>query len=60
MPSLNGTGRDRIMNVLAVGAHPDDLEILCAGTLTKYAKGEGLLSFRLEPWGVTMISIAKF
>ena len=25
------------MNVLAVGAHPDDLEILCAGTLAKYA-----------------------
>src|ERR1700721_2913107 len=34
---LNGTGRDRIMRVLAVGAHPDDLEILCAGTLAKYA-----------------------
>ena len=26
------------MNVLAVGAHPDDLEILCGGTLAKYAK----------------------
>jgi LmbE family N-acetylglucosaminyl deacetylase len=25
------------MRVLAVGAHPDDLEILCAGTLVKYA-----------------------
>lgn len=25
------------MNVLAVGAHPDDLEILCAGTLANYA-----------------------
>lgn len=24
--------------VLAVGAHPDDLEILCAGTLAKYAR----------------------
>ena len=24
-------------NVLAVGAHPDDLEILCGGTLAKYA-----------------------
>src|SRR5713101_4239931 len=24
--------------VLAVGAHPDDIEILCAGTLAKYAK----------------------
>ena len=26
------------MRVLAVGAHPDDLEILCAGSLAKYAK----------------------
>ena len=26
------------MNVLAIGAHPDDLEILCGGTLAKYAK----------------------
>jgi LmbE family N-acetylglucosaminyl deacetylase len=27
------------MIVLAVGAHPDDLEILCAGTLARYARG---------------------
>ncbi len=27
------------MRILAVGAHPDDLEILCAGTLAKYARG---------------------
>lgn len=26
------------MNILAVGAHPDDIEIGCAGTLMKYAK----------------------
>ena len=26
------------MRVLAVGAHPDDLELLCGGTLAKYAK----------------------
>jgi LmbE family N-acetylglucosaminyl deacetylase len=25
------------MNVLAIGAHPDDIEILCAGTLARYA-----------------------
>ena len=25
------------MNILAIGAHPDDLEILCAGTLARYA-----------------------
>ncbi len=27
------------MNILAVGAHPDDIEILCAGTLALYAQG---------------------
>jgi len=26
------------MRVLAIGAHPDDLEILCGGTLAKFAK----------------------
>jgi N-acetylglucosamine malate deacetylase 1 len=29
------------MNILAVGAHPDDLEILCGGTLAKYAQRGG-------------------
>jgi N-acetylglucosamine malate deacetylase 1 len=27
------------MRVLAVGAHPDDIEILCAGTLLRYKQG---------------------
>ena len=27
-----------LMNVLAVGCHPDDLEIACSGTLAKYAQ----------------------
>jgi LmbE family N-acetylglucosaminyl deacetylase len=26
------------MNILAIGAHPDDIEILCAGTLARYAQ----------------------
>src|SRR5260370_37373845 len=26
------------MRVLAIGAHPDDLEILCGGTLTRFAE----------------------
>lgn len=26
------------MNILAVGAHPDDIEVCCAGTLAKYAQ----------------------
>lgn len=30
--------RDDRMNILAVGCHPDDLEIGCGGTLAKYAK----------------------
>ena len=29
---------DAIMNILAIGCHPDDLEIGCSGTLAKYAK----------------------
>jgi LmbE family N-acetylglucosaminyl deacetylase len=24
------------MKILAIGAHPDDIEICCAGTLAKY------------------------
>ena len=26
------------MKILAIAAHPDDVEILCAGTLAKYSK----------------------
>jgi LmbE family N-acetylglucosaminyl deacetylase len=34
------------MNVLAIGAHPDDIEYGCGGTLTKYArKGHGVYLF---------------
>ncbi len=32
------------MNVLAVTAHPDDMEILCAGTLARYAQQGAALS----------------
>ena len=28
------------MNILAIGAHPDDVETMCAGTLAKYASQE--------------------
>src|SRR3954447_11534781 len=32
------------MRVLAVGAHPDDLELLCAGTLARYAaRGDSVI-----------------
>jgi LmbE family N-acetylglucosaminyl deacetylase len=34
------------MNVLAIGAHPDDIEFGCAGMLTKYAeRGHGVFMF---------------
>jgi len=26
------------MNILAIGPHPDDIEVGCAGTLIKYAQ----------------------
>ena len=26
------------MKILAIGAHPDDIEVGCAGTLAKYAQ----------------------
>ena len=26
------------MNILAIGAHPDDIEVLCGGTLALYAE----------------------
>ena len=38
----------------------DDTARLQPQPMQKVSKGEGLSSFRLEPWGVTMISIAKF
>ncbi len=38
------------MKVLAIGAHPDDLEILCGGTLARYAQ---------EGARVTMCSVAN-
>jgi N-acetylglucosamine malate deacetylase 1 len=33
------------MNVLAVGANPDDIEILCAGTMAKYVRRGDNISF---------------
>ena len=30
--------RSHTLNILAIGAHPDDIELSCGGTLAKYAK----------------------
>jgi len=35
------------MNILAIGAHPDDIEVGCAGTLIKYAKRRHNIFFLL-------------
>ena len=41
------------MNILAVGAHPDDIEIGCGGTLLKYAqKGHNIYLLVLTPGDV--------
>jgi LmbE family N-acetylglucosaminyl deacetylase len=35
------------MNVLAIGAHPDDLDILCGGTLLRFAKMGAKVEMRI-------------
>ena len=41
------------MNVLAIGAHPDDIEYGCGGTLTKYAqKGHDVFLFVASDGGL--------
>ena len=41
------------MNVLAIGAHPDDIEYGCGGTLTKYAeKGHAVYLFVASEGGL--------
>lgn len=35
------------MNILAIAAHPDDIEILCAGTLARYAEGGHTVSMAI-------------
>lgn len=40
------------MNILAIGAHPDDIEIGCGGTLTKYAdRGHSVFSLVMTGGG---------
>lgn len=39
------------LRILGVGAHPDDLEILCAGTLAKYAKRGDHVTFAVATNG---------
>lgn len=40
-----------VQRVLAVGAHPDDLEILCAGTLARFAQGGAQVSMAIATDG---------
>ena len=39
------------MNVLAIGAHPDDIELSCAGTLARYAQEGHLVSMAIFTCG---------
>ena len=39
------------LNILAVGAHPDDIEVLCAGTLAKYHKLENKINIAIATSG---------
>jgi LmbE family N-acetylglucosaminyl deacetylase len=50
------------MNVLAIGAHPDDIEILCSGTLALYAQQGHTISiavFTMGDMGDVLIPPAK-
>ncbi len=39
------------MRVLAVGAHPEDLKIICGGTLTRYARLDHHVTMAVAPNG---------
>jgi LmbE family N-acetylglucosaminyl deacetylase len=39
------------MNILALGSHPDDIEVLCAGTLLKYKKRGAAIKLALTTSG---------
>ena len=43
--------RRKDMNILAFGAHPDDMELFCAGTLLKYAAAGHRIFFALATSG---------
>jgi LmbE family N-acetylglucosaminyl deacetylase len=46
------------MNVLAVGCHPDDLEIGCGGTLAKYAaQGSDVTMCHVANWNMGHVEI---
>ncbi|MEW6622846.1 MAG: PIG-L family deacetylase [Bacillota bacterium] len=42
---------DTFMRVLGIGAHPDDLEIGCGGTLAKYKKAGHYVALAAVTWG---------
>lgn len=48
------------MRILAVGAHPDDIEFMCAGTLAKYAKrGDEIIIAIVTDGGVGSMILPK-
>ena len=54
----DGNLRRYLLNTTASAI--DDTARLESQPMQKVSKGDGLLSFRLEPWGVTMFSIARY
>src|SRR5437660_9257 len=44
MSELEPEAARRPLQVLAIGAHPDDVELCCAGTLARYAQRGDLVS----------------
>ena len=50
---LNKTGKNR-MKILAIGAHPDDIEIFMYGILSIFSKRNDEISSNLKKLGLTV------
>jgi LmbE family N-acetylglucosaminyl deacetylase len=47
----NLSSSDKPLSVLAIGAHPDDIEIFCAGTLARYIDAGATVTFAIATNG---------